>query len=129
MKTQINNLVSGTTGIVGTSTAIRQEVGKKVLEENGDILRIMIKGIELEMHRSCNCSGKSWWWTAELTAEQYASITDNSTLGIGTQLNSYSLVINQDLRVTADVRHRANERQQWRSGWSHSIQESNITIL
>lgn len=129
MKTQINHLISGTTGIVGTSTAIRQEVGKKVLEENGDTLRIMIKGVELEMHRSCSCSGKSWWWTAELTAEQYAIITDNNTLGIGTQLNSYSLVISQELRATAYVCHRANERQQWRCGWSQLIQESNITIL
>ena len=129
MKTQINHLISGTTGIVGTSTAIRQEVGKKVLEENGDILRITIKGVELEMHRSCSCSGKSWWWTAELTTEQYAIITDNNTLGISTQLNSYSLVISQDLHATAYVYHRANERQQWRSGWSHSIKQSNITIL
>lgn len=129
MKTQINHLISGTTGIVGTSTAIRQEVGKKVLEENGDILRIMIKGVELEMHRSCSCSGKSWWWTVELAAEQYAIITDNNTLGISTQFNSYSLVISQDLHATAYVYHRANERQQWRSGWSQLIQESNITIL
>lgn len=129
MKTQINHLISGTTGIVGTSTAIRQEVGKKVLEENGDILRITIKGVELEMHRSCSCSGKSWWWTAELTTEQYAIITDNNTLGISTQLNSYSLVISQDLHATVYVYHRANERQQWRSGWSQLIQESNITIL
>jgi hypothetical protein len=129
MKTQINHLVSGTTGIVGTSMAIRQEVGKKVLEENGDILRIMIKGVELEMHRSCSGSGKSWWWTAELTEEQYAIITDGNTLGVSTRINSYSLSISQDLRITAYVSHRANERQQWRQGWSQLIQESNITIL
>lgn len=129
MKTQINNLVSGTTGIVGTSYAIRHEISKRVLEENGDTLRVNVKGVELELHRSCSCSGKSWWWTTQLTKEQYMTITDNNSLGCSTNLNSYSLTIDCDCHATAYVAHRANERQQWRAGYSHMIQEKYFTIL
>lgn len=129
MKTQISNLVSGRIGVVGTSSAIRQEISKKVLEENGDNLHVAINGVELHLTISRSCSGKTWWWRAELTEEQYKAITNNNTLGVSTRINSYSLTISCECRCTADVAHRSNDRQQWKPGYTTHIDECNITIL
>lgn len=128
MKTQINTLVNGTTGIVGTDYATRKEVSEKVLAENGDTLRIEIKGIELELQRSCSCSGKSWQWSCDLTEEQYLTIVDGSYLGVG-RLNRFFFSIDGDCRPSAQVSHRSNERKQWRFGYYHKLQEANIIIL
>lgn len=128
MKTQINTLVSGTTGIVGTSSAIRKEISEKVLAENGDTLRVIVKGVELELQRSCSCSGKSWWWSAELTEEQHLAIVDGSMAGVG-RLNRFHFSLDSDCRATVQVWHRSNELKKWRYGYMHTIQEANILIL
>ena len=127
MKTQINTLVTGTTGLVGTNSAIREEISSKVLAENGDTLRVVVKSVELELQRSCSCSGKSWRWSTELTAEQFKVIAPNA-LGCG-KINRYTFTIDGKCRATAQVWHRSNERKQWRFGYMHTIQEANILIL
>lgn len=59
---------------VGTNSHERELVAKKVYEENPEVLRISVKGVELELPIEKSVSGKSWMWTTNLTQKQYDAI-------------------------------------------------------
>lgn len=149
MKTQITYLINGKKNVIrdkenvkyatariatshigyaGTSNKQRQEIATQVYAENGDTLHITIRGIELTMPIHKSMSGKSWLWSTELTEEQYHTIC-GSSLGVGKNLNSYTLTFYDDCTVEISVYHRENERQAWRCGYTQYIDEAFVTIL
>ena len=67
----------GINEIVGTNSGIREEIARKVLDENPDGMDIEVKGVRLHLGRYASCSGKTIWYNTELTREQYIAITGN----------------------------------------------------
>lgn len=130
MKTQINNLVSGNTSTVGTSYAVREELAQTILEENGDSLNIIVRDIMLQLSISRSKSGKSWSWSTELTAEQFAILSDNLTLGVSTtHQNRYILTIyGNNLKAEISVDHRKSDKAHWKRGYTLPVAERDITI-
>lgn len=149
MKTQISNLINGARNVIrdeahekyitakqatshvgyaGTSHNERQEIGAHVYTENGDTLHVNVRGVELTLQIHKSMSGKSWYWRTELTEEQYKTICQTS-IGVGTNLRSYVLNINGDCTVYVQTFNRRTERQNWRNGYTHNIDEAFVTIL
>ncbi len=149
MKTQISNLINGARNVIrdeahekykyakqatshvgyaGANDNERQEIGACVYAENGDTLHVNVRGVELTLQIHKSMSGKSWYWSAYLTDEQYQQICP-TPIGVGDNLHFYELGVNSDCRVYIQIFNRRNERQIWREGYTHNIDEAFVTIL
>lgn len=145
MKTQINNLINGEKrtiraehsekyatakkatshiGYAGTSREEREAVAIKVASENEDVMVVEILGKVIRLTRQYSTSGKTWWWSSEIS-EAFASNFVN-TDGI---MKSYTLTIRMDCTADITKNVRKNERQQWKFSMLQPIDESFITIL
>lgn len=150
MKTQISHLINGamnviryeahekyTTankdtssymGYVGSNCNERQEIATRVHSENGDTLRINIRGVELTLEFNHSTTGKTWWYECALTQDQYSQICQTS-LGIGTKINEYHLNISMYCLVEVRSFHAGREGRPLKLGYSQYIDEAFVTIL
>lgn len=143
MKTQISSLINGRANVVrdiscekyagvdelvGSSTEERAEITRKVIEENPDGMDIEVKGVRLHLDRYASCSGKTVWYKANLTREQYISIAGNDFPD--NRLQWYAAIdIAMDMRVSVMRFSRRNERATWRQKQSIILDESFVKIL
>lgn len=116
MKTQITNIINGSknvrilesaekyinakrstshNGYAGTSYTVKEDTFKKVLEENGESLRIELFGEELTLKLGQSLSGKSKWYYAPISESQYMKYTGSKDGLKTTQENCPEIKINE----------------------------------
>lgn len=138
MKTQINNLINGKKNVIrqadhakyltannatshigyaGTSASDRAQVAQQVAVENTGELNVEIKGVAISLTRNNSISGKSWFWAANLSNDQYVAIT-GSDFGLGKNTTP-GIIVNGDCTITVS------------NGGKHfvDIDEAFVTIL
>lgn len=149
MKTQISHLINGAKNVIrdenhkkyttakqatshigyaGSNYNKRQEIAARVHCENGDNLRINIRGVELTLELNHSTTGKTWWYECALTQDQYSQICQTS-LGIGANINEYHLYISSSCFVEVRSFHAVREGQTLKQGYSPYIDEAFVTIL
>lgn len=148
MKTQINALISGRKdvrrdeshpkyagaamatshiGYAGTNSAIRQDIAAKVIAENPEYMRIDILGREYILKASYSCSGKSVYYSAGISDEDFTHITGYAQPF--TYEHSFSLFISGDMYVQVNMFTRKTPAAQWKNrGWVN-IGEEFVKIL
>lgn len=143
MKTQISSLINGRANVVrdiscekyagvdelvGSSTEERAEITRKVIEENPDGMDIEVKGVRLHLDRYASCSGKTVWYKANLTREQYIAIAGNDFPDKRLEWCAYfDIDMSMIPRVTRFSRR--NERSVWKEKMSIVLDEAFVTIL
>ena len=149
MKTQIKDLISGRkdviidetnakyenaakatshNGFAGTKTEEREEIARRVIEENPDGLNIEIKGVPLSLKRISSLSGKTVWFEGDLTKEEYKRIVGYDYPSTTSQWSA-TLMINGDMTVEVQLSKRKNDRCMWKYSCNHKIGEEFVTIL
>ena len=150
MKTQISSLIDGRkdvridptnekyinapkasshTGFGGTNSKIRQEIGERVIAENPDGLRIKAFGKEFFLGKKTSTTGKTVWFAAELSAEDFALFAGYMPeFKEGVEI-SYFINISMDMYVDVYCQTRNNERSQWRQRRDEYVGSEFITIL
>lgn len=146
MKTQIKELINGSTLVkrdesaakyavaakststgdyAGTDYKTRFEISEKVFTEHGEFMDIEILGQRLTLKRGQSCSGKTKWYSCNLTAEQVAVISTREFQHESTA----TFVLNNDCTAQINFYTRKSPRAQWKPrGWLW-IGEEFITIL
>lgn len=148
MKTQITNLVNGRvnvrrndndvkyvsaisltnkSGYSGSPITIRQDIGNKVIEENPESLNIEIQGKVLHLARHSSCSGKTVWYSADLTQEEHLAIMGEPY----PSHNEWCSIITIDMLMYVNVTRfmRKSEKAQWKEKASMYIGEELVKIL
>lgn len=77
-KIPLNGFSSGKVNVPlngGTKREVRDEIAKAVAAENEGEMHISANGVHLTLQRHNSLSGKTWSWKAEITAEQFQTIT------------------------------------------------------
>lgn len=149
MKTQISNLISGRenvviqssnekynnankstshSGFAGTKREERDEIARRVIEENHDGMNIEIKGVFLSLNRISSISGKTVYFENEITEEDYKKIVGRDFPSTGSQWSAIFL-INGDMTVEIHLSKRKNENRSWRYNSTQKIGEEFVTIL
>lgn len=106
------------------SGAVRSEVAAAVFSENGETMDVKLCGHPLTLTRHSSVSGKTQWYSCELSEElasMFVSTDGNERI--------YSLIIYEDCTVEVQKFVRKNDRCQWRLSWHQYIDESFIEIL
>ena len=148
MKTQITILVNGRvnvrrndndvkyvsaisltnkSGYSGSPITIRQDIGNKVIEENPESLNIEIQGKVLHLARHSSCSGKTVWYSADLTPEEHLAIMGEPY----PSHNEWCSIITIDMLMYVNVTRfmRKSEKAQWKEKASMYIGEELVKIL
>lgn len=143
MKTQIKSLVNGRANVVrdeenekyldmddiaGTNSAIRDEIASKVMEENPDGMDVEVKGVRLRLGRHASCSGKTVWYNAEITREQYIAIVGQDFPDRRMQWSAY-LDIDMGMVPRVTRFSRRNDRAAWKQKQDIVLDEAFVTIL
>lgn len=129
MKTQISEIIKGSSQNVGTNYNVRQEIIKKVYEENGDLLNISIKGKSFTLKANKSLSGRLISWTTEIDEETFRSLCGNH-FGVVKHLNMFVFGICAETGLTfTTVLHLRNESCKWKHGCTHYIPNENVTII
>lgn len=149
MKTQISNLVNGYANVrrdeshskyvtatpatapfskyVGSPIDLRKEVGEKVVTESPDGLDVEIMGRKFHLNRYASCSGKTVWFSTELTPEEHELLM-GEPYPSNNEWRS-TLTIDSLMYVEVSRFMRRNERQQWKQKASMYIGEEFVNIL
>lgn len=120
MKTQINHLVTGTTGITGTNHDVRNALAPIVKAENEETITFEIDGIRFIGKFGQSLSGKSWSWSCGISHDQFYALMGGRHASLAKKA-SPMIVIHDNLTVTL---HEGNKKMS-----SHIIQPSRVTIL
>lgn len=151
MKTQIFNLINGKKNVVrmesclkystakkasshngyaGTNREERAEVAAKVFSENGDEMKVTIRNIEFVLRRGSSTTGKTQWYSCELTSDEYQVITAGNTYEWPTDMKfkSFRIQINHDCTITATRFGKNSENAQWKAREWVDIGEEYCTI-
>lgn len=131
MKTQISNLINGSENTIrdlsaekyisnpiglycgkhnvpkngGTPTPERLAIANAVSAENPAEMRIVARGINLTLTRHNSISGKSWSWQAEITPEQYKTLTGEEAPAWTHKnaVNHYALIVHGSCTVEVEA--------------------------
>lgn len=150
MKTQISSLIDGRKdvridqsnekytnapkatshlGYAGTNSKARHEIAERVIAENPDGLHIAAFGKEYFLNKKTSTTGKTVWFAAELSAEDFALFAGYMPeFKEGVEI-SYSINISMEMYVDVYCHTRNNERSQWRQRRNEYIGTEFITIL
>lgn len=128
MRDMENGKYNGEREMTGTNAMERDEIARKVMDENPDGMDIEIKGVRLRLERRASCSGKTIWYHAELTRGQYIAITGNDFPDNGMQWCS-AIDIDMDMRIRLTRFSRRNEMATWKQKMSVGLDEAFVTIL
>lgn len=106
---------------------MRQDIGSKVVEENPERLDIEIQGKVLHLARHSSCSGKTVWYSADLTPEEHLAIMGEPY----PSHNEWCSIITIDMLMYVNVTRfmRKSERAQWKEKASMYIGEELVKIL
>ena len=149
MKTQISNLINGRANVrrdeshnkyataalattpfskyVGSPIELREEVGGKVLAENPNGMDVEILGRKFHLDRHASCSGKTVWFSAELTPEEHELLM-GEPYPSNNEWRS-TLTIDNLMHVEVSRSMCRNEKAQWEQKASMCIGEEFVTIL
>ena len=149
MKIQISNLINGyanvrrdetnekyTTAVpatapfskyAGSPIKLREEIGDKVRAENPDGLDAEIMGRRFHLDRHASCSGKTVWFSAELTLEEHGLLM-GEPYPSNNEWRS-ALTIDSLMYVEVSRFMRRSEKAQWKQKASMYIGEEFVTIL
>lgn len=149
MKTQISNLINGRTNVrrdeshnkyataalattpfskyVGSPIELRDEIGEKVVTENPDGLNAEIMGHKFHLDRHASCSGKTVWFSTELTPEEHELLMGEPY----PSNNEWRSILTIDSLMYVEVSRfmRRSEKAQWKQKASIYIGEEFVTIL
>lgn len=121
MKTQINSLVNGTFGEVGTNRTERMEIASKVVTENPESMKIRIRGAQVDLVADWSLSRKTVAYRGYLPINVYNEMLGDHNLP---RINPRAtIVINMDMTIMVYT----NSRKQ-KMVYSY-IKESEIEIL
>ena len=112
---------------VGSPIALREEVGGKVLAENPDGMDVEILGHKFHLNRHASCSGKTVWFSAELTLEEHGLLM-GEPYPSNNEWRS-ALTIDSLMYVEVSRFMRRSEKAQWKQKASMYIGEEFVTIL
>ena len=150
MKTQIQNLISGEANVrrdlthskyanvtrstsfgdyAGSKTSERRVIANKVLLENQGDLNLEICGKTFHLTRFQSCSGKTIWWSAEISLEDYLLLTGTSENPITDYQSSFSILFYDNMKCQLFASARKNDNSQWKQRRSSWLGEEFITIL
>lgn len=138
MKTQIKNLVNGSTSkkiarvddnaqVTGSSFEERAALKGKIEDENPSTLKVALYGVVVSLSAKMSCSGRNNGWSAiisEKDAEAILGFVPEHTYEI-----SYRLTIDASLMVEVSWSTRRNERCEWKPSGSLFIREQDVTII
>lgn len=101
MKTQINTLNNGCIDSVkcGTNSEERSAIAAKVFAENPESITVTCNGVTLTMKKSSSISGKTSWYSCEVTEEVL-----NALEGCRPECQRYSFESSFTLKITDDCR-------------------------
>jgi hypothetical protein len=130
MKTQINTLVSGNVGRVGTTCKERKEIASKVLSENPDGLHVQIDGNELEMFAFHNLGGELMGYSVDLTPEQAKNVFAIADDFVN-RPDCVKLIFNisADMHCNYQVLRRKSITRRFKATQYIKVDESKVTIL
>lgn len=128
MKTQINNLVNGSQFVAGTNNETRAAIAAQVLAENGDTLRILVGGQELELMKKESTTGNTWWYKCNITDEQALAIF-NINMNMYKYEHHATLTISMDMRVYVSIFAHKTAGSQWKHRGDYYIANNLVTIL
>lgn len=151
MKTQIDNLINGSKnvvrdenhpkyatakkntygdGYVGTSTAERLAIAEKVFAENGDEMHVIIRGVEITLRRHFSTTGKTSWYSSELTSDEYTTICSGRVYEFPAEMKfkSFGITIHNDCTVTTVRYGKKSEGGAWKVREYSDIDEAFVTI-
>lgn len=138
MKTQIHNLINGNKNVIrlesntkydtakkatshvgyaGTNSDERAAVVAKVFEENGEEMKVNIRNVELTLHRGSSTTGKTQWYSCELTSDEYQVITAGKTYEWPAEMKfkSFDIRLNADCTITATRYGKKSEGAEWKA--------------
>lgn len=149
MKTQISNLINGAKqirrdlshskyinataatshiGYAGTNRSLRQEIADKVITENPDGMDIEISGRKFHLDRSSSLSGKTIWFSTEISLEDFMLLSGYAENPFKNE-ESFILTLNNDMTVDIQMFSRRNSLSQWKHRGNVSVGEEFVTIL
>lgn len=152
MKTQIQELVNGAKrvirdakhpkyanapkatshiGFAGTNRIKREEIAGRVFAENGDAMRVNVRGIQLDLRKETSTTGKTEWYSAEITREQANAICGFSkkTTWFLRCEGKWSFTIHGDCTCTVNSWSRRTPGSEWEERCFFNIGEEFVTIL
>lgn len=149
MKTQISNLINGYANVrrdetnakyataapstapfskyAGSPIRLREEIGDKVRAENPDGMDVEIMGHRFHLKRNASCSGKTIWFSTELTPDEHKLLM-GEPYPSGNEWRS-ALAIDSLMHVEVSRFMRRSEKAQWKQKASMYIGEEFVTIL
>jgi hypothetical protein len=113
----------------GSNNEIRKSISDKVFSENGETLNIKICGINLILQKQSSGSGKTNWFSSQITEEQFIVIAGYERKPFNKHEGSYSITINNDMTVVLHKSSRRNEKCTWKFKGYDYVGEEFVTIL
>jgi hypothetical protein len=130
MKTQITTLHRGSKLAVGTSYKVRENISKMVNKENPYTMKVKVKDHIYDMTCSYSTTGKSYFYTANLSSEQVKDILPNDIKALQhPELVNVEFVMNMDMTCEYQTFRRRTVRSAWKQGQTIIVPESDVTIL
>lgn len=152
MKTQIQKLVNGAKrvirdekhpkyasvpkatshiGFAGTNRIKREEIAGRVFAENGDTMRVTVRGVPLDLRREASTTGKTEWYSAEIAREQANAICGFSkkTTWFLRGDGKWMFSIHGDCTCTVNAWSRKTPGSEWKERYFFNIGEEFVTIL
>lgn len=150
MKTQIQNLISGEANVrrdlthskyanatrstsfgdyAGSKFYERKAIASQVLFENQGDLILEICGKKFHLTRSQSCSGKTIWWSTEISLEDYLLLTGEKENPITDYQSSFSILFYDNMKCQLFASARKNDNSKWTQRRSSWLGEEFITIL
>jgi hypothetical protein len=126
----INSKVNSCGNFVGTAVDERNAIGEKIFAENGDEMRANIRGVELTLHRHSSSTGKTSWYSSELTPDEYAIICTGNTFEwpADMKFKSFDITIGKDCTVTVTRYGKKSEGATWKAREWNDLDGAFVTI-
>lgn len=150
MKTQIQDIINGAKNVirmenhpkysnakvnsygnfVGTAIDECNAIGKKIFAENGDEMHANIRGVELTLHRHSSTTGKTSWYSSELTPDEAAIIYTGNKFEWPTEMKfkSFDITIRDDCTVTITRYGKKSEGATWKAREWSGLDGAFVTI-
>lgn len=118
-------------GFAGTDREERNAIAEKVFAENGNTMNVTVRGIKLALSRGSSTTGKTSWYSCNLSEEEFKKIAGYKIEGhvFAACEGLFIFTMNADCTcsVTAFARKSAGSQWKARSWWY--VGEEFVTIL
>lgn len=148
MKTQVSDIIDGSRNVVrgllhpkyavardnygfaigGTDYETRKSIWERVSEENPEYIDLRIRGERVyHLKRHTSTTGKSSWYSTEITDMDYTFITD--MVNPFTFEASFTLYLTEDLTVYVSKSTRKTPNSQWKHRGNDHIGTEFVEVL